>query len=116
MFVLRYLFSPDYEIIDKIGIIRSINAHSFDFGARFAIKTFEDRFSFSSEYLYRSFFKSTVSIPTTWRLVFNAEYDLGKNQKITFAFGKNFDGTTSKSGNLISILNFITGLGTGRRI
>lgn len=116
MFVLRYLFSPDYEIIDKIGIIRSINAHSFDFGARFAIKTFEDRFSFSSEYLYRSFIKSTVSIPATWRLVFNAEYDLGKNKKITFAFGKNFDGTTSKSGNLISILNFITGLGTGRRI
>ncbi len=47
-------------------------------------------------------------------LVFNADYAIWKNQKLTFSFGKNFDGAISKGGNLIAALTFLAGFGNKR--
>ena len=56
----------------------------------------------------------------TWKsivgLTFNAKYSVGFNQKITFAFGRNFNGTVTKTGNLIAALNFIRGFGSNKKI
>jgi len=49
-------------------------------------------------------------------LVVNAEYDLGTNRKLTFAFGRDFDGTISKGGNLVAMINLIAGFGGDRKI
>jgi Tol biopolymer transport system component len=49
-------------------------------------------------------------------LVFNAAYDIGQNQQLTFSFGRNFDGTITKDGNLIAALNFVKGFGASRKI
>ena len=54
-------------------------------------------------------------IKPSWRLTFNAEYSVGVNQKITFAFGRDFNGTITKSGNLIAAINFIRGFGSTKK-
>jgi hypothetical protein len=47
-------------------------------------------------------------------MLFNADYALFKNQKLTFSFGRDFDGTISKDGNLIAALTLIAGFGNKR--
>jgi hypothetical protein len=54
------------------------------------------------------------TIDPSWRWVLNAEYDIGNNQRLTFFFGRAFNGTTTKDGNVIAALNFLKGLGNRR--
>ena len=75
----------------------------------------KENLSFSAEAIYRSVLGKSVIDPS-WRLVLNAEYNLGANRKLTFAFGRDFDGTISKAGNLIAAINFIAGFGNDRKI
>ena len=46
--------------------------------------------------------------------MFNIDYAILKNQKLTFSFGKNYDGTTTKDGNLIATLGMVFGFGNKR--
>ena len=46
----------------------------------------------------------------------SADYDLGNNRKLTVAFGRDFDGTVSKSGNVIAALNFLAGFGNRKKV
>ena len=46
----------------------------------------------------------------------NADYDPGTIRKFTFAFGRDFDGTISKGGNLVAMINQIAGFGGDRKI
>lgn len=102
MFIARYLYQPGYTITNPNNTVSQVSASSFDIGARALIHPQSDKFNISMEYLHR-WYSARVSIPTSWRLVFNAEYDLGKNQKITFAFGKHFDGGLRNWGNQVII-------------
>jgi hypothetical protein len=111
----RYLFQPDKIFADDSSIIRSKDISTFDAGARLAYSGAQGKFSLSSEAIYRSVLNDNV-IPASWRLVFNAEYSIGFNQKITLAIGKNFDGTITRDGNLIAALNFIKGFGSSKKI
>jgi len=52
----------------------------------------------------------------SWRLVLSTEYEVAKNRKVTFSFGRNFDGAISKGGNLIAAINFIAGFGGERKV
>jgi hypothetical protein len=65
--------------------------------------------------MYRSVLTNSIIDPS-WRLVFSVEYDIGFNQKLSFNFGRDFDGTTQKGGTLIGMLNFIAGFGNKRAI
>jgi hypothetical protein len=67
------------------------------------------------EAIYRSVLQENTIDPN-WRLVFSAEYDVGMNQKLSFSFGRNFDRTISRGGNLMTALNFIKGFGNKRRL
>ncbi|MGF2413777.1 hypothetical protein [Ferruginibacter sp.] len=111
----RYLFQPDKIFADDSGKIKAKNISTIDAGARLVFNGFEGKFSLSTEAIYRSVLKKNVIAPS-WRLVFNTEYDIGFNQKITLALGRNFDGTISKGGNLIAALNFIKGFGSNKKI
>lgn len=115
LFITRYLFQPNYLFADDTKMVSTSKISTLDIGTRLLIDAFDDKLTLSSEYLYRGVLGSGT-VPSSWRLVVNAEYDLGMNKKITFAFGRNFDGVISKGGNLISTLNFITGLGSRRGI
>lgn len=113
--IARYLFQPDKIFADATGKLGSKNISTFDAGARLAFTGLEGKFTAGAEALYRSVLNKNTIDPS-WRLVFNAEYSVGKNQKITLALGRNFDGTITKSGNLIAALNFIRGFGNNKKI
>lgn len=115
MFIARYLYHPDVIFADPAGKLQKDKASTFDAGARALLSAFKDKFTFSGEALYRSVL-GTSELPSSWRLILSAEYDIGKNQKLTFSFGKNFDGAISKGGNIVSALNFIAGFGGARKI
>lgn len=107
---LRYLFQPDNPFLAEADSLEVKDIQLADGGARFSWDPNNGRFSLSLEALYRRAI-NTGAIDPTWRLVTNAGYDLGNNKRITFSFGRNFDATTTKSGNLITALNLILGFG-----
>jgi hypothetical protein len=107
MFIARYLYNPESIFADPNGILKEDNVSAFDAGARLLFSA-KARFTFSGEALYRSVL-GNHDIDPSWRLVFNTEYDVGFNKKLTFSFGRDFDGTISKGGNLVAALNLIMG-------
>jgi hypothetical protein len=111
----RYLYQPETIYADPTGTIPSKNISTFDAGTRVLYATSNDQFNFSFEAIYRSVLTNSIIDPS-WRLVFSAEYDIGTNQKLSFNFGRDFDGTTQKGGTIIGMLNFITGFGNKRGI
>lgn len=111
----RYLYQPDKRYADDTGKIKTKNISTFDAGARVALNAFQGKFSLNAEAIYRSVLNDNVIKPS-WRFTFNAEYSVGINQKITFAFGRNFNGTVTKDGNLIAALNFIKGFGSTKKV
>ena len=113
--VLRYLYQPETIFADPSGAIPNKNISTFDMGSRVLYATKDDKFEFSFESVYRSVLSSSIVKPS-WRLNFSAEYDLGFNQKLSFTFGRDFDGVVSKGGNLITALNFIAGFGNKKKI
>jgi len=110
----RYLFQPDKIFADTTGNLLTSNISTLDFGAKMVGKGMDGKLVVSAEGLYRSVLNKDVIDPT-WRLVFNASYDIGKSQALTFSVGKNFDGTVTKGGNLIAALNFIAGFGGNKK-
>jgi hypothetical protein len=113
--IIRYLYNPETVFADSTGLIKSDNISTLDAGVKILLDGTIDHLTLNAEGIYRSVLNKNVIDPS-WRLVINAEYDLGKNRKLTFAFGRDFDGTISKGGNLIAALNFITGLGGDRKL
>lgn len=112
--IVRYLYQPDKIFADASGALKTDDVSTFDFGGRVLLNAFDGKFDFSSELIYRSVLNNDIIDPN-WRVVLNLEYKVGTNQKLTFGFGKNFDGTITKSGNLIAAFNFIKGFGSKRK-
>lgn len=112
--IARYLYQPDKIFADDSGKISNKNISTFDLGARLALNGFQGKFSVNAEAIYRSVLNDNVIKPS-WRFTFNAEYSVGINQKITFAVGRNFNGTVTKDGNLIAAINFIRGFGSNKK-
>lgn len=109
--IARLLFQPDKIFADETGKIATNNISTFDAGGKLAFEALQGKFTFSTEAIYRSVLTKNTIKPS-WRAVANLEYDLGlKNQKITLAIGRNFDGTVTKDGTLIAAINFIKGFG-----
>lgn len=113
--IIRYLYQPDKIFADESGALKSANISTLDGGARLLVKGAHGKFIGSCETIYRSVLNKNTIDPN-WRLILNLEYDVGFNQKLTFAFGKNFDGTISKTGNLVAALNFIKAFGAQKRL
>ncbi len=115
LFILRYLYNPTTLFAAPSGLLKGGKLSTFDMGGRFLLDVSREKFVLSAEALYRSILGSSTLDPS-WRLVMNAEYDLGTNRKLTFAFGRDFDGTISKGGNLVAMINLIAGFGGDRKI
>lgn len=113
MFIVRYLFNPESAFADPDNVLNNENLSTLDAGGRLLLSSGKGKFALSAEALYRSILGS-ASVDASWRLVLNTEYDIGMNRKLSFSFGKDFDGIISKGGNLVSALNLILGFGTER--
>lgn len=115
LFIIRYLYNPTTLFAAPVGFRKGGKLSTLDMGGRFLLDVSREKFVLSAEALYRSILgKSTVT--PSWRFVMNAEYDLDSNRKLTFAFGRDFDGTISKGGNLVAMINLIAGFGGERKI
>lgn len=107
----RYLYNPD-EVFVLDNIKNDIgNISTFDTGLRYIYTN--GKFGGGAEALYRSIL-SSATVKPSWRIVANADYALSDNQKIIFSFGRNFDGTVTKNGNLVAALTVLFGIGTNR--
>jgi hypothetical protein len=108
LWIARYLYSPEL-VLAKAGLSGK-NIQSFDMGGRLLYKTDDKKFLLSGEAIYRSILEKSIVDPS-WRIMFNASYEIGFNQKLIFSFGRNFDGTYFRGGNLGSGIQFLIGLG-----
>ncbi len=113
MGITRFLENPKKVFADDLGVLKNEDVSTFDAGARIIYNPPAGRFSISTEAIYRSVLTKNTIDPS-WRWVLNAEYDLGNNQRLTFFFGRAFNGATAKDGNVIAALNFLKGLGNHR--
>jgi hypothetical protein len=83
----------------------------YDLGAKIEFQTNDNKFSVNGEIIDR------ISTGTPLiRYTFNASYQVGKNQALTFSVGKSFAGTAQYGGNLIAALNYIKAFGSKRSI
>jgi hypothetical protein len=111
--LIRYLYNPEQISFIDNNQNTSNDIASFDIGMRYIIGNPQSKFNASIEAVYRSFLSSTQTT-NTWKLMFNADYAIIKNQKLTFSFGKNYDGTTTREGNLIAAIGTVFGFGNSR--
>ena len=113
LLLLRYLHNPD-KIFAKDNAPNDIgDISTFDVGGRYIYSRPQAKFNASLEGVYRSVLTSNTIDPS-WRIIFNADYAVSQNQKLTFSFGRNFDGSITKGGNLVAALSFLTGFGNKR--
>jgi len=113
--IARYLYQPDKIYASTSNELLAADISTFDCGARLVYTGLEGKFTVSAEALYRSVLTANTISPD-WRYTFNTGYDIGFNKQLTLALGKNFDGTTTKNGNIIAMLNLIAGFGSAKKI
>ncbi|RZJ51767.1 MAG: hypothetical protein EOO44_13900 [Flavobacterium sp.] len=111
--LLRYLYNPDKILALDNNINEFEDISTLDAGARIAYSKSQSKFSCSIEGIYRSVLNGN-QIDPSWKMIFNADYSVFKNKKLTFSFGRDFDGTISKDGNLIAALTLIAGFGNNK--
>ena len=113
LFLLRLLHNPD-QVFAKDNMVNDMgDITTLDAGVRYIYAKPQSAFSAGVEAIYRSILSSHTINPS-WRIVFNADYKILANQKLTFSIGRNFDGTITKAGNLIAALTFLKGFGNKR--
>lgn len=111
--LVRFLHNPDQEFALTPTAKSQADISTLDAGGRYVYSNLTSRFNASVEAIYRSVLSSNTIDPS-WRLVANFEYSIWANQKLTFSFGRDFNGTITKDGTLIAALNFLTGFGNKR--
>ncbi|MEO6830778.1 MAG: hypothetical protein ABI378_01035 [Chitinophagaceae bacterium] len=111
--IVRYLYNDNQLFADENELIHVGDLATLDAGARIIYAAPQSKFAASFEGVYRSVVSRT-DVATTWRATLNLEYDVSINKKISFALGRDFDGSFQKEGNLIAALNLILGFGNKR--
>jgi len=114
LFLVRYLYNPNkiFALDDAINK-KTSDISTLDIGGRYVYSNANSKFTCGVETIYRSVLSSST-IHSSWRLIFNTDYAIWENQKLTFSFGRNFDGLTSKDGNLVAALGILVGFGNNR--
>ena len=108
---------------DSSKIVNDINIGEFDYGVRI-FRDFTDKLTLSFEYIRRlpiynkgKFDKNNISQPNnSSKYSVSLNYKIGKNQNLSFVYGKDFDNTYLKQGNLIAALNLMLGFGSNRPV
>jgi hypothetical protein len=113
--VVRYLQNYQEVFKDANNQILPSNNQYLDTGLR-VISTLKEKVSLSAEIVNRQNIDASKNIVSTVRYTFNINYQLPENTILSFTYGKDFDGTIRKDGNLIAALNLIKGIGSKRPI
>ncbi len=122
--LVRFTGQFDYALKNQIGMkVSNLDHSAFDIGFRL-YKDFNDKFTLSYELIRRlvsynkeKFIASDVIPPdNSNRSAFSINYKIGKNQNLSFSFGKDFLQPFLQKDNLITSLSFLSGLGSLRPI
>jgi hypothetical protein len=110
----RYQYNPDKVFADSGEALKSINVNTLDGGMRLDYSgNQKSRFSINGEFIYRSVLNSSVVKPS-WRATVNANYEIKKNNILTFSFGRDFDKKIYKDGNVVAAISLIAGFGNSQ--
>ena len=83
---------------------------SWDNGLRLAFNTTNQKFTFSGEIISRRLFNTpSAGKDFVTKYLLSAELQIGKNQRLSFTYGRDFENRITKEGNVIGLLNFVTG-------
>lgn len=83
---------------------------AWDNGVRLAFNTTNQKFTFSGEVISRKLFNTpSVGKDFVTKYLFSTELQIGKNQRLSFTYGRDFENRITKDGNVIGLLNFVTG-------
>jgi len=113
--IARYLNFTGVPIPGDQQLILYRDYSSMDGGLRLIWANPSSRFSTSIEGLYRMALNN-ADIDPAWRFALNAEYEVGRNKKLSLILGRDFDGTLTGDGDLIVALNFLLGFGTDKKL
>jgi len=99
-----------------LAVPKNSGFNCIDIGSRFIYDN-QRKFAISLEGIFRKFSNSD-EYNNQWRAALIFDYYFGENKKISFTFGKNFDGRIkfSEEGDLITAINLLFGFGTERPI
>jgi hypothetical protein len=83
---------------------------SWDNGVRLGFNTASQKFAFSGEIISRRLFNTpSAGKKVVTKYLFSVELQIGKNQRLSFSYGRDFENRITKDGNVIGLLNFVTG-------
>lgn len=107
LFLARYMVNPDFSYLDNNDLIQQEDVNNLDIGGKLQYTADNEKFTAAFEYLIREYSKEDVQDGN--RFTLNFDYDIGANQQIGFMLGKDFDGSLTKSGNVIAAINLLLG-------
>ena len=105
---LSRLIIDNADELYKSGV--SERYSTWDNGVRLAFNTANQKFMFSGEIISRKIFDA-VSGGNDFvaKYLLSAELQIGKNQRLSFTYGRDFENRITKDGNVIGLLNFVKG-------
>ncbi|HKR04360.1 MAG TPA: hypothetical protein VJY62_06940 [Bacteroidia bacterium] len=106
---------------DSAEIVNDIRIASWDWGVR-VYKDITSKLTLSFEHITRVPISNNKKLDDNYishpkvssRDVFSINYKVGKNQNVSFTYGKDFDNIKIKEGNLVAALSFALGFGSSR--
>jgi len=111
--IVRYLYNPNQNFINTEMMNSEADLSLLHSGLRLVYR--RDKLSLSLESILETAIND-VSIENRYKYVFNTEYKITDNLKLSLSLGRDFDGFITKEGNVISALSFLVGLGNNRPI
>jgi len=110
----RTLYTPNFAFTNTSGNLDTANVANYDFGGRILYEYPGKSFSLSAEGIYRGSFGNVYD--PMYRLTFNVGYEVYRNMKLTFMFGRDYDGAISRDGNVITAIQLLMGFGSKKNM
>ncbi len=108
---VSFLAIVRYQYFSKNDYTGRPKNDALDAGGRILFTA--NKFSISGEIVYRN---NQGALEQGYKYLVNLDYKVGLNNKLNLSFGKDFNGPVTKTGNVISALNFLMGFGNKRKV
>jgi hypothetical protein len=113
--IFRYNYFNGTPPFGSDQLVQYKDDHGLDAGVRVIYSHPSSRFGAGFEGIRRSMTGSSATA-SSWRFTANAEYEVGRNKKLSLVFGRDFEGNYTGEGDLIVALNLLLGFGTGKKL
>jgi hypothetical protein len=110
----RALYNANVSYTNTSGLLDTANVANYDLGVRLLYEHPGKSFSLSAEGIYRGSFGNAYD--PMYRLTFNVGYEIYRNMKLTFMFGRDYDGLVTREGTVISAIQFLAGFGSKKNL